>query len=346
MPRRKPQGYRHTEDVSPERLPGRTPRTLRQSPSKRQPFRETFPITVKATLYLFTYNHDDFIDAAFTSALEQTYEPLQIVVWDNHSTTRNFEIIQDLANDYRGPHELLLHRSDHNYFPGLESLNLASRLWSGQYIVVLSGDDYCTPNRVQRIVEEYQRTGAMVMSSAATIIDHDGNIIGSQDRVVENDKFEAFSDAMDFARAGGCAACAGSGLAFHRQVFTKFGPLRIGPRNMDQIIPFRGAVLGGCHYIQEPLVYRRVHDGNVDLNEIKKRTASKAGKRLVEERNLSNRVANFMVMKEDLDAYRGRHPDRTDLAEVAVELDRRLFLMTRRWVRFRYDMMMDGVGVA
>ncbi len=47
------------------------------------------------TFMLRTYNHERFIREAVRSALTQTYSPLQVVISDDCSQDRTFEIIQE-----------------------------------------------------------------------------------------------------------------------------------------------------------------------------------------------------------------------------------------------------------
>jgi glycosyltransferase involved in cell wall biosynthesis len=46
------------------------------------------------TLAMFAYNHERFIAEAVRGALRQTYSPLEIIISDDCSTDRTFEIIQ------------------------------------------------------------------------------------------------------------------------------------------------------------------------------------------------------------------------------------------------------------
>ncbi|MCK5536618.1 MAG: glycosyltransferase, partial [Bacteroidales bacterium] len=54
---------------------------------------------------LFAYNQEKYIQEAVEGALSQTYSPLEIVISDDCSTDRTFEIIKELTEDYSGPHK-------------------------------------------------------------------------------------------------------------------------------------------------------------------------------------------------------------------------------------------------
>jgi glycosyltransferase involved in cell wall biosynthesis len=49
---------------------------------------------------MFAYNHERFIAEAVRGALSQTYSPLEIIISDDCSTDRTFEIIQSEVAGY------------------------------------------------------------------------------------------------------------------------------------------------------------------------------------------------------------------------------------------------------
>ena len=60
-----------------------------------------------------------------------------------------------------------------------------------------------------------------------------------------------------FFIAGGCVS------AYSRSFFEKFGPLNPNVRYPDYVLSFRALLGAGCAFIDEPLIYYRVHDNSI-----------------------------------------------------------------------------------
>ena len=63
---------------------------------------------------MLCYNQEQYITEAVGSMLAQTYSPLEIIVSDDCSTDRTWEILQKIKDDYTGPHQLIIHRNEKN----------------------------------------------------------------------------------------------------------------------------------------------------------------------------------------------------------------------------------------
>jgi len=66
------------------------------------------------TFALFAYNQGKYIRQAVEGALAQTYENLEIIISDDASPDKTFEIMQELVRDYSGPHKIILNRNERN----------------------------------------------------------------------------------------------------------------------------------------------------------------------------------------------------------------------------------------
>ena len=98
------------------------------------------------TFALFAYNQEQYIREAVEGAFSQTYEPLEIILSDDCSSDRTFEIMQEMAAAYEGPHEVRVRRSQLNR--GISShFKEVIEQSSGHYIVLAAGDDISLPER-------------------------------------------------------------------------------------------------------------------------------------------------------------------------------------------------------
>lgn len=301
---------------------------------------------MKATILLFTYNHERYIRECLESVLASDFEPLEIYIWDNCSTDGTANIIRKILAGYSGLHEVLFHQSEYNYHPSFVPMNTAMEQVRGEYIVFISGDDYQVPHRVSTTIEAMRRTGAGAVSSSVFLVGANGEDLGQRNRLDDRPQFKEFFTAKEFASAPGSPVCFGAALAWHRSVFDRFGPLREGPRNADVMIPFRGALLGGNYYIRQPLVYRRLHENTISLPEARRNSVSETEELLIKERQLSNRLANFVRMTEDAIEFRSmtRRKWRTDA--IIGQMRGHVLRISSRWVRHRSTMAQHGIGIS
>ncbi|RYZ44719.1 MAG: glycosyltransferase family 2 protein, partial [Sphingobacteriales bacterium] len=85
------------------------------------------------TFALVAYKQEQFIAEAVRGALSQTYSPLEIIISDDCSPDRTFEIIQQEAASYTGPHTIRLNRNERNI--GLSAhINQVMTMITGQLV--------------------------------------------------------------------------------------------------------------------------------------------------------------------------------------------------------------------
>lgn len=108
------------------------------------------------TFALFAYNQEKYIREAVEGAFAQTYEPLEIILSDDCSTDRTFEIMEEMAAGYRGPHRVRLRRSEINLGTALHFCAVG-RMTNGELLIVAAGDDISLPARTQVIFEHWDR---------------------------------------------------------------------------------------------------------------------------------------------------------------------------------------------
>lgn len=207
---------------------------------------------------LFTHNQQKFVEEAVRSALLQTYRPLEIIISDDASTDRTFEIARNLIDEYQGPNSVIGRVNATNL--GINNhINLAVRHAKGEFIVVAAGDDISFPDRVEKLVNRW-RSGASGVFSNATIID-------TQSKPKEHfvrPGYRHMADWREMALAGTHGAW-GCTLSWERKIFDIFGDMPDNIVGEDAVIPFRCGLLSGLSYIDEPLVQYRDHGENISF---------------------------------------------------------------------------------
>jgi glycosyltransferase involved in cell wall biosynthesis len=215
-------------------------------------------MTTLATVILYAFNEEDYIRESVQSLFSQTYSPLEIILSDDGSIDCTFDIMQQMAAEYSGPHKVILNRNARNIGIGSQ-LNESVAKSSGELIVLANGDDISLPNRVSALVQLWQASQgkASVITSDLAIINSDGNVLNG---IINTET--VFTNLTDGVRRrfGGVQAAS---LAVRRDVFENFGPL---PDNLileDNPLYLRATLIGERLHTHECLVQYRIHANNI-----------------------------------------------------------------------------------
>ena len=216
---------------------------------------------------LFAYNQERFIREAVEGALSQTYRPLEIILSDDYSSDRTFQIMQELAAAYKGPHKVVLNRNASNLGVA-EHVNRLMELSAGSLVVVAAGDDVSHPQRVRYLCEEWLR-----QKQSPTSIHSDYEVMDDQGRLVkDNQKRNDYAgkgsaglgEIRGFLRGTNQAGhIHGATHAFSPVLFKEFGPLNMDVVFEDKVLGFRSLLYGSFAYVPRKLVRYRMHASNL-----------------------------------------------------------------------------------
>jgi glycosyltransferase involved in cell wall biosynthesis len=212
------------------------------------------------TFALLAYNQERFIEEAIRGALSQTYSPLEIILSDDFSRDETFEIMQRMAKEYLGPHRIILNRNQSNLGLVPHVNRVAMELSAGELLVLAAGDDISLPERTETVWQAWEETGrqAYGISAGFTKIDTNGVLA---DKINWQRSGFIEGDLNDFvANLKGGVGCS---FAFHRDVFSSFGPITIPKSIEDRTIAIRARMLGKVYWIEKPLVLYRVTGNNI-----------------------------------------------------------------------------------
>ena len=257
------------------------------------------------TLLITCYNFENFIREAVESALAQTYEPLDIIVSDDCSTDRSWEVIQETVAAYKGPHHVILNHNEKNLGFAL-NLNKSYGMARTDWVLNQSGDDISLPTRVEeyaRLIESNPKlrcVGAWYEEMDAT-----GKTRPPQ---------YAQPTATQLSRRL-IPSIIGVVAAYHMDVFRVFGPLGGQVWNEDAVLPFRAKLIGELGLVEKKLVRYRFHDANMGggkSDDAKRHVAYLTNRRLpylyqqmtdlyVVERLFPERGAEFMRMRRRIE---------------------------------------------
>lgn len=274
------------------------------------------------TFALFAYNQENYIREAVEGAFSQTYEPLEIILSDDCSSDRTFEIMQEMAAGYAGPHKVVLNRNPQNFGIG-SHVNKAMDLSSGKYIVGAAGDDISKPDRVEETVAIFLLAPGKIMSvwSSACYINAEGELMTKR-------FLKPTGAYTEMSMVNNVHPVIGATHAWDRVVFDFFGPLDQGVMFEDNAISFRSYLLGEIHFIDKDLVDYRSHDENI-TNFTKKTDVAELYRAAAKR---THWVINGVHQRlRDLEISSKRHPNvnknylalRTELGIFRVKTERR-----------------------
>ena len=203
--------------------------------------------SILASLVICTYNQEDYVAETIEGALNQTYSPLEILIFDDASTDNTWDVIVKMVDGYLQHgcvHTVILNRNSHNL--GIMGNNqLAMAKAKGEIMIACGGDDICMPNRVSRIVEEWIKADKSALSiyHGAWKIDSGGRHVG---------------ELGDFYFNEGTL---GAVAAYSRELLTIYGPVAERGAVEDEVYGNRALILGRRLNIHENLLKYRVGVG-------------------------------------------------------------------------------------
>ena len=209
----------------------------------------------RVTILLLTYRMERTILKALEGALSQTI-PCEIIVSDDASDDRGFELASARVADYTGPHKLVLRRNESNQ--GLcRHIDIVSKMASGDILVFMSGDDVSYANRVQKLLEAFDaHPDAYAVGSAVDEVDGAGKMLRRGAWFLRSPM-----DQRKFLRGGRLVALLGASMALRRQLLDGLPPL-VG-KVEDHMLTLRALLLGRAYCVPESLLAYCRHDDNL-----------------------------------------------------------------------------------
>lgn len=115
---------------------------------------------MKISIIIPCYNAEKWIEQCVNSALNQTYENLEVIVVDNESKDSSLQIINKLKEI--NPHLLVSTAPNLYKYSWTEPVEEALSLASGEYFTILGSDDYIDEKYVENIVDVIERSNGKI----------------------------------------------------------------------------------------------------------------------------------------------------------------------------------------
>jgi len=201
-----------------------------------------------------TYNIEKYVEESVKCAFSQTYSPLEIILSDDCSTDRTFDIMQEMAKMYCGPHKIVLNRNEKNLGITKHMNKAYLELASGEIIIAAHGDDLSKPERTEKSYEYLKKyPDVTALSFSIDAFDDANNVLKDHSAIV--------TEPHEYTFDGGGNIPAPS-RAFYKKVMEMFGPLNDDCPTEDELISFRALLLGKNMFFPEHMVRYRKHSNS------------------------------------------------------------------------------------
>ena len=204
-----------------------------------------------------TYNIEKFVEESVKCAFAQTYSPLEIVLSDDCSTDRTYDIMRQLAEEYTGPHRIVLNRNEENLGITRHMNKVFLEIASGEIIVVAHGDDLSDATRTEEMMDFLIANPSITqVACGAVVVNENGVPYDSYtQRNFHVDELKTYSF--------GSGAHVSIGFsAFRKSVMEYFGPLDEKCPTEDDPIGFRAIILGQIAFMPNVHITYRKHSGS------------------------------------------------------------------------------------
>ncbi len=279
------------------------------------------------------YNQEDYVAESVQSVLQQQCPATEILIADDNSTDRTFEVASACVDRHTGHHRVKIWRNKTNLGSG--NIVKCAKAATKKHIIQFHGDDIARPNRAMRLSEVFEETGASLISTNATVINKSGAELGP----LVHGKNSGFVDVADIVM-GWHRSRTGSTQAFDLGLFENFTPWTNENywAAIDTVLPFRGAIMSGSYYLDEDLLYRREHDSNFGKEVAPPITGYSQRCEIA----LAYQLAVRAFLLRDLNYFEDDRDETAKIQQARKHVDNRVSSLLDEWSRNRASLLNNG----
>ncbi len=246
----------------------------------------TDPDRPLVTFALFAYNQENYIREAIEGAFSQTYEPLEIILSDDCSSDRTYQIMQEMAAEYDGPHEVRVRQSAVNAGTLKHVLDVVKDS-KGGVLVVAAGDDISLPHRTNTLMPHLMSSEALAICSNDLVVDATGAPADlHSDRFELREKWHADKRTM----------LLGATAAYKRNLLETLPYPDFPILNEDTVFQEVLSINSSeSIYLKEALIKRRTHDENVAFKEHRAQTSEELENKAIKNWQVQSVVMIYCV---------------------------------------------------
>lgn len=207
-----------------------------------------------ASIVIVNYDYAAFVGEAIDSALEQTYEPLEVIVVDDGSTDGSREAISAYG-------ERIQTIFQPNAGQG-SAYNAGWRAARGEFVLFLDSDDVLRPDAVSKIVEAFKESNAVKAQFYLQQVDRDLKPTG---HLLPSYRFTPLDTRKQISQYGYYVCPPASGNAYRKSFLDEIMPIadtQLYRRAADGYTTGLAGLAGRIVSIPETLGYYRIHGQN------------------------------------------------------------------------------------
>lgn len=206
------------------------------------------------TAVLFTYNQEEYVRYAFEDLMGQDIDMMTVIISDDCSTDRTFQIIQELVQATNSRFDIRA-RQNESRLGFNNHINKVAAEFSPEVMIPFAGDDRFYPSRARMLSDTQKRTSALLVHSGCSFITETGQ---PRTSIHRDATFYHTTDPFSAARSSGLFI--GATAAWSRELFTRYGDLPRSPYE-DLVLGFRATLTQRIQYVPEELMAYRVGVG-------------------------------------------------------------------------------------
>ncbi|KOP22765.1 hypothetical protein AMR41_30320 [Hapalosiphon sp. MRB220] len=209
------------------------------------------------SIVIANYNYEKFISDAINSALEQTYQNIEIIVVDDGSKDKSREIITSYGE------KILPIFKENGGQPSNYNIGFASS--RGDIVCFLDSDDIFLPNKIAEIVKVFESSEEIGWCfHSIKLIDENYNPLNF---TTTNNYISRECDFRKIIKAGKIPPCLppSSALCFRRSLLEKILPMPTTKKmpGSDHYVKFMAAGLSKGFILNNDLTLQRIHNSNM-----------------------------------------------------------------------------------
>lgn len=208
------------------------------------------------SICLPTYNYAHYLPVVIPTCLGQSYEPLEVIVVDDASTDNTREVVASFDDPrirfVENPVRLGL----------VENWNKALSLVSGEIVKFIFADDYLGEGAISKFVAEFEDPSVALVFSSCRQIDAAGKYLYTHQPYQETRRLPGRAEARRCILQGNHIGSPSS-VAVRTSALRAAGDFNELLRySADVEMWIRILLEGDGHFLAEPLVSVRIHEGS------------------------------------------------------------------------------------
>jgi len=200
-----------------------------------------------------------YLRRTVNAVLSQDCQPIEVIFSDQCSTDGSWEILQDVASKYQGPHHLRIMQCPETQIRGMAGLNVHLNWIHNQtdadVFISSAADDLPMPSRARKTIEAFEKYNPSMVITGMYFLEEDGKYHG-ETGFPEEDGWVNVEQVYSYFIGGSTTQ------AWSRSFYERINGLQ-GVGSPDMVLPFLACLDKGAYFLKERLhCYCKVVDEN------------------------------------------------------------------------------------